>query len=179
MASKSNPDSTGGGPGDAWHNSPEVAPSLVRGEDPRLARVIGLMGLSLVLFGALILLSIVFSRAIALRVSPSWGIMAVVTGVALLLFHAALDPYLQIRRTYGLLGYFWLMAALVFMLLPRPYVGAMFLPYSFICFVLAILFLMPFVRNETDPVWRVSALAVIGGLGALMALVGFVGGAIS
>lgn len=179
MSSKSNPDSNVGGPGDAWHSSPELAPSLVRGEDPRMARVIGLMGLSLVLFGALILLSIVFSRAIALRVSPSWGIMAVVSGVALLLFHAALDPDIQIRRTYGLLGYFWLMAALIFMLLPRPYVGALFLPYSFICFVLAILFLMPFVRNETDPVWRIAALAVIGGLGGLMALIGFVGGAIS
>jgi ABC-type transport system involved in multi-copper enzyme maturation permease subunit len=144
-----------------------------------MARLIGLMGLSLVLFGALILLSIVFSSSIALRVSPSWGIMAVVSGVALLLFHAALDPDLQIRRTYGLLGYFWLMAALVFLLLPRPYLGALFLPYSFICIVLGLLFLMPFIRNESDPAWRVAALAVVGGLGALMSLVGFVGGSIS
>ena len=120
MSSKSNPESSGGGLGDAWRGGPEIAPSLVRGEDPRMARLIGLLGLSLVLFGALILLSIVFSRSIALRVSPTWGIMAVVSGVALLLFHAALDSDMQIRRTYGLLGYFWLMAALVFLLCPGP-----------------------------------------------------------
>ena len=124
MSSRSNPDSTGSGPGDSWHNSPELAPSLVRGEDPRLARVIGLMGLSLVLFGALILLSIVFSRSIALRVSPSWGILAVVTGVALLLFHAALDADMQIRQ-HGLLGYFWLMARSSSFSC-QAYVGALF-----------------------------------------------------
>jgi hypothetical protein len=109
----------------------ETAPSTIRGEDPRMARLVGFMGLSLVLFGALILLSIVFSQVIAARLSPSWGIMAVVTGVTMLLFHAALDGDLQIRRTYGLLGYFWLVAALLFVLLPRPYVGGLFLPYSF------------------------------------------------
>ncbi|HEV8062383.1 MAG TPA: ABC transporter permease [Gemmataceae bacterium] len=159
-----------------WNPSTELAPSIMRNEDPRFARLIGLIGLSLVLFGAFVLMLIVFSNRVALSVSPGWGIMAVVTGVTLLLFHAALDPDMQIRRTYGLLGYFWLMAALLFIVIPKPYVGALFLPYSFVCLVLGLLFLMPFVRNETDPSWRVSALAVIGGLGALMALVGFVGG---
>ncbi|CAN5396338.1 hypothetical protein BH10PLA2_BH10PLA2_03040 [soil metagenome] len=157
----------------------ETAPSTVRGEDPRFARLIGFMGLSLVLFGALILLSVVFSQVIAARLSPSWGIMAVVTGVTMLLFHAALDADLQIRRTYGLLGYFWLLAAFLFLLLPRPYVGGLFLPYSFVCLILSLLFLAPFLRNETDATWRFPAISVIGGVGVLLTLIGFVGGLVS
>jgi hypothetical protein len=157
----------------------ELAPSTMRGDDPRFARLVGFLGLSLVLFGALILLSIVFSQAVAAKLSPSWGIFAVVSGVTMLLVHAALDPDLQIRRTYGLLGYFWLVAAVLFVLIPRPYVGALFLPYSFICLTLGLLFLAPFLRNETDPVWRTSALNVIGGVALLLTLVGFIGGVIS
>ncbi len=157
----------------------EVAPSSVRDQDPRLARLIGFMGLSLVLFGALILLSIVFSRTIAARMGPSWGILAVVAGVTMLLFHAAMDADIQIRRTYGLLGYFWIVAAVLFVLIPRPYLGALFLPYSFICLILGVLFLAPFLRNETDPAWRISALNVIGGTGAFLTLVGFIGGIVS
>ena len=179
MSSKSNSDSNLSGTSDGWNAGPEFAPSIVRGEDPRFARLIGLIGLSLVLFGAMILLLIVFSQGVAMRVSPAWGIMAVVTGVALLLFHAALDADMQIRRTYGLLGYFWIAAALLFMLIPKPYVGAMFLPWSFVCLVLGLLFLMPFIRNESDPTWRISALSVIGGAGGLLALVGFIGGVLS
>ena len=179
MSSKSNFDSNVGGTSGGWNTGPEFAPSIVRGQDPYLARLIGLVGLSLVLFGALILLLIVFSQSVAMRVSPAWGIMAVVTGVALLLFHAALDADMQIRRTYGLLGYFWIAAALLFILVPKPYVGALFLPWTFVCFVLGLLFLMPFIRNESDPAWRVSALSVVGGIGGLLALVGFIGGVLS
>ncbi len=176
MSSKPNSDFPKAG---GWSGGAEMAPSMVRGEDPRFARLVGLIGLMLVLFGAFILLLIVFWQAAALRVIPSWGIMAVVTGVTLLIFHAAIDADMQIRRTYGLLGYFWLMAALLFILLPKPSVGALFLPYSFVCFVLAMLFLMPFIRNETDSVWRGAALAVIGGVGFFLTLVGFVGGIVS
>jgi ABC-2 type transport system permease protein len=157
----------------------EMAPSTVRGENPRFARLIGFLGLSLVLFGALILLSIVFSQAIATRMGPSWGILAVVCGVTMLLFHAALDADIQIRRTYGLLGYFWLTAALLFVLIPRPYMGALFLPYSVICLVLGVLFLAPFLRNETDLTWRNAGMNVIGGVGLLLTLIGFIGGIVS
>jgi ABC-2 type transport system permease protein len=175
---RSNSLSTGSG-GRAWSGEHESAPSEMRGDDPRFARIVGVGGLAFVFLGALILLALVFSKGLSSRIGPSWGIFSVIVGVTLLLFHAAMDADMQIRRTYGLLGYFWLAAALFFIIVPRPYVGALFLPYSLICLVLGLLFLLPFVHNETDQGWRRAALRVLGGAGAVMALVGFVGGLLS
>src|SRR5262249_49436395 len=53
---------------------------------------------------------------------------------------------------------------------------ARFLSYGFTCFLLALFFLLPFVRNETDATWRERTLAILGLAGAALALTGFVGG---
>src|SRR5439155_20306115 len=105
------------------------------------------------------------------------GALASVLGVAALLFHAARDADLQVRRTYGVLGYLWLAAGVLVTVLPiRGPVGSHFLPYGFAFLTLALLFLLPFIRNETNEVWRRAALVVVGATGVILTLTGFIGG---
>lgn len=170
MAGKSSSEQTGTA---GWHASREVAPSTVKADDPRLARILGLVGLFLAAVGAMIL---VLRARGAGSFNPAWGVLSSVVGTALLLFHAALDGDVQIRRTYGMLGYLWIAAA-AFSLIPfRGTFAEYFVPYGVASLFLGLLFLMPFARNETEEVWHRAVLRVLGGTGALMAVVGFVGG---
>jgi ABC-2 type transport system permease protein len=165
-------------PGD-WRPHRETAPSVMRADDPTLARWLGLVGLMLVTLGGVALLATV--GGYTSRINPLWGTLFLVMGLALLLFHAAVDGDMQIRRTYGVLGYAFLGAAILFAILPLSGgpAGAKFIPYGLPCLVMALLFLLPFARNETEPRWREIAVTVIGGVGLLMAGVGFIGGNIS
>src|SRR5207237_4466698 len=107
-------------PSNLWRPSRETAPSLVRAEDPTVARWLGLIGLLLVTVGGVALVATALGRGS--WVGPIWGSLCTVCGLALLLFHATVDAELQVRRTYGVLGYLWLAAALVVTVLPidRP-----------------------------------------------------------
>jgi ABC-type transport system involved in multi-copper enzyme maturation permease subunit len=95
-----------------------------------------------------------------------------------LLFHATRVSELQVRRTFGVLGYLWLAAAVAVVTIPfkDTTAEARFLSYGFTCFLLALFFLLPFVRNETDATWRERTLAILGLAGAALALTGFIGG---
>src|SRR5439155_13573799 len=105
--------------------------------------------------------------------------------LALLLFHSARDADLQVRRMYGFLGYLWLISGIAVSFFWRTgtdgkvFFGVYFLPYGFICLSLALLFLMSFARNETEPAWRKTVVSLLGGAGMALALLGFVGGNIS
>lgn len=157
----------------------ETAPSIMRAQDPRLARWLGLVGLMLVTLGSVALTATALGYAS--RISPVWGSFFSVTGLALLLFHATVDKDLQVRRTYGVLGYLWLAAGVLVTVLPLKgaAAGAHFLPWGFTCFLLALFFLLPFLRNETEPGWRAIGSGVLGLAGAILAAIGFIGGSIS
>jgi ABC-type transport system involved in multi-copper enzyme maturation permease subunit len=58
-------------------------------------------------------------------------------------------------------------------------VGSLFLPAGVSSFTLGLLFLLPFARNETDPLWSMATQRVLGIGGALLALAGFIGGSVS
>jgi ABC-type transport system involved in multi-copper enzyme maturation permease subunit len=157
----------------------ETAPSVVRGDDPTIARWLGLLGLMLITLGCIALTMTALGHAS--WIGPIWGSFFSITGLALLLFHAALDREIQVRRSYGLLGYLWLAAAVLVTVLPlrgqSP--GAFFLPYGYSALVLGLLFLLPFARNETEISWRRIVIAVFGVVGILLAATGFIGGNIS
>jgi ABC-type transport system involved in multi-copper enzyme maturation permease subunit len=156
----------------------EAAPSIVRADEPTLARWIGLVGLMLVTLGSVALVATVAN--FASRINPVLGSFFFITGLACLLFHAFRDAEVQVRRIYGFVGYLWLAAGILVTALPiKGPPGTQFLPYGFCCFALALLFLMPFVRNETVETWRRATLLSLAGVGAVLALTGFIGGNIS
>jgi ABC-type transport system involved in multi-copper enzyme maturation permease subunit len=160
-----------------WKLPEETAPSLVKPDEPLLPRLIGFVGLLLVTIGgsALLASALKWQRV---NVSPGWGIVFFVTGVCALLYHAAVDTDLQWRRTYGTIGFAWLLTGMIASAVPAAPggVGSLFMPYGFLCFALGLFFLLPFARNEDDPMWRAATVKVLFGSGAMLAVIGLVGG---
>ena len=113
----------------------------------------------------------------AVSVGPSWSLLFLAMGMGGLLFHAAFDREIQFRRLYGSFGAAALLLAIGLALYPQPAVGAKF-RWAVPCFIVAIAFLLAFLRNETEQRLRNAAQYAIGGGGGLLALVGLFGGAL-
>jgi hypothetical protein len=167
-----------GPPPDPFQPPRETAPSVMAPDEPRVARWVGTIGLSLVVLGAFSLyFRLAHNRG---PFHPIFASFFIATGLGGLLFHAASDNDLQVRRSYGMLGYFWLAGAILITVLPiKGPAGTLFLPWGFLGLALGLMFLLPFVRNEDDPKWRDMSIRVVGVGGAILALVGLIGGSIS
>src|SRR5262249_19714949 len=136
-----------------WQAPEEVAPSVIRSDVLSIPRVIGFAGLLLLAMGTAVLLAP--HIRLQARVGTGWAVVFVFTGIGGLLFHAAGESDLQYRRLYGIFGFAWLMAGLGFSLVPvNNQVGSLFLPYGFCSFAFGLFFMLPFARNETDPLWQ-------------------------
>jgi ABC-type transport system involved in multi-copper enzyme maturation permease subunit len=166
-----------------WQPPPERAPSLVRAEEPTLARWVGMVGLFFLCVGAILLVIQAWgmtARFGTIPLGPAATILFFVIGLTGMLYHATADRDLQIRRTYALFGGLCLLAALVVTLIPfGGRVGSQFLPYGYCCLCVALAFLATFVRNETADGLRQGVLSVLGALGFLLALAGLIGGNVS
>jgi hypothetical protein len=164
---------------DRWLRRPrETAPSIVRADEPRFARWVGMVGLFLVAL-AVMSLGVRAARGTSL-LGPVLLTGMLGIGLTCLLFHAARDSDPQVRRTYGLLGSVMLAIAVAMSLLPRNgVIGSHFLPYGLIFGVLALLFLLAFLRSEEVGVWRTCALGGLGFMGLALPLIGIAGGNIS
>jgi ABC-type transport system involved in multi-copper enzyme maturation permease subunit len=170
--------------GGGWKGLSERAPSLVRPDQGTVARVIALIALFPLTLGAAALFFGTIGRSITGRgylISPSWGVLLLVLGLAGILYHAFNEKDLQYRRLYWVVGLALLAAGVVLRLLPSEagLGGQTFLPYGAPALLLALGFLGSAVRNETDPVYRRVTVNGVGAVGAVCALVGFVGGLIS
>jgi len=154
---------------------PEQAPSVIRADEPRLARALAMVGLILVAVGCSSLLA---GRMNWRYLVPPWlGALLLVPGLGLLIFHAANERDLQYRRVYGVLGFALLAFGVAFRLIPYDgRLGGLFLVMGVPCLLLGLFFLMAFIRVESDADWRKISLYALGGLGFLLALVGLVGG---
>jgi ABC-type transport system involved in multi-copper enzyme maturation permease subunit len=154
----------------------ELAPSLIREDDAGISRWIGAFGLVLAVVGAGILAYAYAGHAVgALRAIIATLLFAV--GMVFLLFHATCDKDLQLRRTYGIFGALWVVGGLVMALLAL-FAGArmagFFMPGAG-ALGLGLLFVLAFLRNETETDLRTMAINVVGGLGALAAAGCFLG----
>jgi ABC-2 type transport system permease protein len=158
---------------DDWDAS-EGAPSVVRRDDPNIARVFGSVGASAVVFGAFALLWNLSGRAII--VGTGWASFAIALGLCGLLFHATFDWDVQFRRLYMVFGYLMMVAGIFLMVLPYPNKSGDLFGTGFLLDCLGLFFLLGFLRNEDDPWLRNLAHTVLGGLGASMAIVGLFGG---
>jgi ABC-type transport system involved in multi-copper enzyme maturation permease subunit len=154
---------------------PERAPSVMRADEPLVARYLAMLGLIFVAVGCS---SILAGRMHWAYLVPSWvGAILLVPGIGLLLYHAANERDLQYRRVYGLLGFALLALGIAFRLIPvQGTTGGLFFPLGLGGLLVGMFFLMAFIRVEPDEVWRMAALRVLGVLGFGLALVGLVGG---
>jgi ABC-2 type transport system permease protein len=165
-----------------WESVHETAPSSLRPDEPRLARWVGFIGL---LFIALAFFAWFFSLSYAgrvgeSRIGPGTRIFLLAAGLMGVLFHASRDAELQMRRTYGLVGLLLLLASgALASIRVGDTVGALFLPYGFLCLPLALLFLMAYAHNETDPMWRWPVVVIIGVVALILCGMTFIGGNIS
>jgi peptidoglycan/LPS O-acetylase OafA/YrhL len=132
---------------DPFQPSRETAPSVMAPDEPRVARWVGTIGLTLVVLGAVSLYFRMYqNRGLFNEIG---AIFFIATGLGCLLFHAASDNDLQVRRTYGMAGYFCLAATILITVVP----GGGFFPFGFLGLPLGLLFLLAFIRNEDDPKW--------------------------
>jgi ABC-type transport system involved in multi-copper enzyme maturation permease subunit len=166
------------GPESTWKPAWETPPSMLRPEEPRLARWVGSIGLVLVALAAFALLFQAWGGTS--RLGPGLRIFLFAVGMAGLLFHASREPDLQLRRTYGLAGVLFLVIAGVLAAITvdgKP--AALFMPYGLLCLPLALLFFLAYVHNETEEPWRRPIVMVTGALAITLAGISFVGGNVS
>src|SRR5438445_9213122 len=78
----------------------ESAPSQMREDDLDFARAIGMAGLTTTYLGFAI---VVFNQISPRFLGAAWGYFFLIVGFAMMLFHAARDGDVQIRRTYAVL----------------------------------------------------------------------------
>jgi ABC-type transport system involved in multi-copper enzyme maturation permease subunit len=104
----------------------------------------------------------------------------VVASTVGLLYHAVRDRDLQIRRLYGTFGLLLLAGGLFFTLTPfQAGFGTYFISSAFPLLALAGMFLVAFVRNESETGLARGGLALLAFMAVAMAGTGLVGGNIS
>ena len=148
------------------------APSVLREDELNLPRTAGLVGGFLVLLGGGVL--VLRQYGLAQRVSPTVATIGLVVGIAGLLYHAAFDRDLQLRRLYlvfaaVLLG---LGAFLSALLLASPDRATLLFSGGYVCMTLALLFALASHRNEIEPEVRRVTELVLGAAGVALALPG-------
>lgn len=163
---------------DRWQTPQEIAPSVMRQDVPTTARIIGVAAL---VFGfAPGLLAIVFDKTgTGARIPVGWGMFMAMLGLAGMLYHAARDTELEIRRAYGIFALVWLILAIAHAVYPTEAgVGAGFLPWGYVSLLVGLPFALVYARNEDDPVWRQRAVYIVGAAGVVLAGFGLIGGSI-
>src|SRR5262245_64438525 len=155
-----------------WQPGVEIAPSLVREDEPTTARTIGLVGAWFVIFGSVALL-IPALRGQEARIGVGWASLCLALGVVGLLYHAASDRDLQVRRLYWGGGLALLLLGTILCIVPSKgaEVGGLF-GLGYPCLFAALLFLLAVHRHETDPTIQKITLRVLGGVGLGMSVVG-------
>ena len=169
---------------------PERSPSELTVDQASFARTVGLTGLFSVVLGVLILILNWTSAKLPIQFGNNVAFAAIVIGMGMMYFHAARDPDQLIRRLYGYVGgYGLILAGLILSLLPllisslrstssgeSKQIISLFFPFGWACFLAALLFLIPFTRNETDEKTRRTAIKTMGMAALLLALLAFLGG---
>ncbi len=163
-------------PGSSWRNQADTGPSMIRRDDPKFARGVGVAAAAAIVFGGMAMALQTSGRVTPLGIG--WAVFLLTIGIAGLLFHAAFDGDVQIRRVYMAFGYLCLVIGGFLTFVPyNKQPGALF-GQGFMCLFLGLLFLLAFLRNEDDAWFRTLAENIIGGAGAAMALIGLAGGTI-
>ncbi len=158
-----------------WQAPAERAPSVIRQEQATPTRLIAVIALFIGAVGGLAVIMAAIGRSYV--ISPGLGLFLLMLGLAGLLLHAFNEKELVYRRTYGLFAAVLAAAGVILSLATvHGSIGGLFLPVGAPCFLLALCFGVSFARNEADPFLRALAVRIIGVIGAVMIVVGVVGG---
>jgi ABC-2 type transport system permease protein len=158
-----------------WQSMPETAPSVMRQDQPTVARFLAMFGVMLTAVGLLALLTPAFEWRYP--VAPGWGAFFLSIGLVLILYHAFVDKDVQFRRVY--MAFALLLAGFGVLSRVLPLgggVGGIFLPYGIYSLGLALLFSLAVLHNEDEAPLRNMLLFVLGVLGAIMILAGLLVG---
>ncbi|MDW8243185.1 MAG: ABC transporter permease [Thermogemmata sp.] len=156
----------------------ETPPSLVLEEGPNLPRLLGFAGLFLFILGSV---AVIANRATETPrlISENMGFLGLAAGLVLMFYHAITDNDNEVRRLYGLFAVGLLFYALAISLIPGPIfsagltdkrIGYNLLPWGVGSAGMALLFLFPFLRHETEEGYRQIALLGVAGLGGVLAV---------
>lgn len=156
----------------------EMAPSVLRQDEPTTARILGMIGAALLIFGGTILLLSFFGLRSA--IGTSWVVLSLALGMAGLLFHAVYDSDIQFRRMYMGFGLMLTLAGLVlvisqwlqFYLIDAETKRDLFTP-GVGCLILAVFFILATLRHEIQyDVFQLVTLILLG-VGAFLTVIGF------
>ena len=156
-------------------------PSVMAADEPTFARTLAMIGGAFVIFGGM---ALGFNLAQgSARVSTGWAVFALTLGLCFLLFHAAFDRDIQLRRLYMGFGLAVVVLGLILCVVPNPsgdldYADKIRSQFRWAspCLVIGLLFLISFLRNEDDPAIRNYSQLFLGGVGAVLAIAGLLGG---
>jgi hypothetical protein len=145
-------------------------PSLLREDDPALARLVGMVGGTATIIGGMALGFNLLGKS--MLVGTGWALILVALGLAAILFHAAFDRDSSVRTFYLAVGLLTMLLGAVLVLLPYPNaVGDQF-RWAVPCLILALFFLLAVLRNETIEFNRNLAQMVLTVAGGLFVVVG-------
>jgi ABC-2 type transport system permease protein len=173
MSSKAISDAPGKGGAAKAPRPAEVGPSVIREDEPGIARYVGMAGAMLVVIGGFSLaLQFKFSRT---ALGPGWSTFLLAVGLVALLYHAAFDRDVQFRRIYMAFSYAAMAVGAFLCVVPYEKVWDQF-PAGFLCLSLGLVFFLAYLRNEDDRKFREIGQRVLLGTGAVLLAVGLVGG---
>ncbi len=133
-------------PGSNWRNQPDSGPSLMRRDDPKFARGVGVGAAAAIVFGGFALWLHAAGRATP--IGTGWAVFFLTIGISGLLFHAAFESSVEYRRVYMAFAYLCLVLGAFLCILPyNKQPGALF-GQGFLCLFLGLMFLLAFLRNE-------------------------------
>ena len=156
---------------------PEVAPSQLREDELGLPRTLGMAGAVLVIASTVALAAYQSGRPLfGISINAGWAMVLMIVGLCGLLYHAAFDRDVMFRRLYVMFALALLALGPFLCLVPYPKAMGDLLRFGAPCMLLALLFFVAGLRNETDEPFRRLMETIFGAAGAAMALGGLIGG---
>jgi ABC-2 type transport system permease protein len=157
---------------DPTPHTPETAPSALASDEMAFPRWVGTLGAGLAALGALV---IVMNMSKERIIGPTGGAFFIFLGIAAMLYHAARDADLLVRRAYLGLGFGALIAGAVLGLLPKPVMGDWLMPWGGMGLLTGVFFLIAAGRHETEaPFDGITTLVLTLG-GIALAALGLIG----
>jgi len=154
----------------------ELAPSAVMADDLVITRVVA--GLGGLFFATVGVVSVIAGQYRQFWIPEGIGYITAAFGFALLAYLAIRDTDYEIRRVFGFFGVALLLTGVVVSLIPgkaegspvAAVIGYRLLPWGLLAAMGGWIFLVPFVRNETDPKLKEWGARLLLGTGAALSI---------